>query len=68
MASKVRKRGLSEGYLKGCEVPMGEGNVADFKNFSLRELHFRLEFLIITTMGGYHRSIHPAILVARPIT
>lgn len=43
------------------EVPMGEGKRGIFKLFSLRELHFRLEFLIISTIGEHRTSIHSPI-------
>jgi hypothetical protein len=40
--------------LKRREVPMAERNGGNFRLFSLRELHLRLEFLIITPMGEHH--------------
>jgi hypothetical protein len=47
-------------------VPSKRGEVATreqyggyLKNFPLRELHFRLEFLIITGTGELHTSVRP---------
>ena len=40
------------------EVPMVERNVGSYGFFSLRELHFRLEFRIITPLGERFKSYH----------
>jgi hypothetical protein len=45
---------------KRREVPMAERNGGNLRLFSLRELHFRLEFLIITPMGEHHFAFKTA--------
>ena len=45
---------------KRREVPMGERNGGNFRIFSLRELHFRLEFIIITPVGEHRFAFQTA--------